>query len=73
MLNIEEAYQTYFCEYPDVVNITQLCEMLGGIGKKMGYHLLHSGKIRYFTIGRHFRIAKMDVIEFLEMAKTSGK
>lgn len=55
-----------FSAYPDVVNIKQLCEMLGGIGPKAAYQLLHEGRIRYFKIGKGFRIPKAGVIAFLQ-------
>lgn len=55
-----------FSNYPDVVDIKQLCEMLGGIGPKTAYQLLHNGKIRYLKIGRSFRIPKKSIIAFLD-------
>ena len=30
----QEAYQLVFCDYPDIVNVEQMCEMLGGISQK---------------------------------------
>lgn len=54
-----------FADYPDVVNIKQLCEMLGGVGPKAAYYLLHEGKIKYFKIGKAFRIPKKSIIRFL--------
>lgn len=44
--------QEMFREYPDVVNIEQLCEMLGGVSVKAAYQRLHSGEIAFFRIGR---------------------
>ncbi len=41
----EEMFQSY----PDIVDIKQLCKMLGGIGAKSAYHLLHDGSICYFN------------------------
>jgi excisionase family DNA binding protein len=67
MLKPDEAYQNIFRDYPDVVNVKQLCKMLGSIGEKTGYRLLHSGKIRYFTIGRSYRIPKINVIDYLSV------
>ena len=55
-----------FSAYPDVVNIKQLCEMLGGIGPKAAYQLLHNGSIRYFKIGTAFRIPKKSVIQYIQ-------
>lgn len=52
--------------YPDVVNVDQLREMLGGIGYKAAYGLLHDGSIRFFKIGKAFRIPKINIIEYLQ-------
>jgi len=71
MLKSNEAYKLLFSEYPDVVNVKQMCEMLGGIGEKTGYRLLHTGKIKYFTIGRNYRIPKIHVIDYLAVAETT--
>ena len=62
-----ERTDQMFSQYPDVLNISQLCEMLGGIGPKAAYQLLHSGSIRYFKIGKAFRIPKNSVIAFLNV------
>lgn len=59
-----------FANYPDVVDIRQLCEMLGGIGVKTAYQLLREGEIHYLKIGRGFRIPKKGVIEFVERGRT---
>ena len=67
MLKANEAYKLLFTDYPDVVNIKQMCAMLGGIGEKTGYRLLHSGAIKYFTVGRSYRIPKIHVIDYLSV------
>lgn len=58
-----------FRKYPDVVDVSQLCEMLGGsrpVSKKTAYRMLNAGKIKAFRIGRSYRIPKMNVIRFLQ-------
>ena len=43
-----------FRKYPDVVDVPQLCEMLGGsrpVSKKTAYRMLIAGKIKAFRIG----------------------
>lgn len=47
----QTAYQLLFTEYTDVVNVEQMCEMLGGICNKTAYRLLKSGKIKSFIVG----------------------
>lgn len=54
-----------FSEYPDVVNVNQMCVMLGGIGKKTAYGLLKDGTIQFIKIGKSFKIPKVSVIEYL--------
>ena len=54
-----------FAEYPDVVDVEQLRRMLGGISRKLAYHLLASGELRCVRIGRSYRIPKLCVIEYL--------
>jgi len=61
----DEAYGLLFNNYPDVINVKQMCEMLGGISEKTGYRLLHTGKVKFFTIGRSCRIAKIHLIDYI--------
>lgn len=59
------AYSHIFQKYPDVVNVVQMCEMLGGISTKTGYELLQANKINHFRIGKAYKIPKMHVIAYL--------
>ncbi|WP_018885763.1 helix-turn-helix domain-containing protein [Paenibacillus massiliensis] len=54
-----------FEQYPDVVNVPQLCEMLGGISCKSAYKLLQSNRIQHFKIGRAYKVPKIQVIVYL--------
>ena len=60
-----QTKERMFSEYPDVVNVKQMCEMLGGIGMKTAYGLLQSGEIRYIKIGKSFKIPKVSIVEYL--------
>ncbi|MNW52331.1 Helix-turn-helix domain protein [compost metagenome] len=55
-----------FEQYPDVVNVPQLCEMLGGISCKSAYKLLQANRIQHFKIGRVYKIPKIQVIVYLQ-------
>ena len=61
----QTAYKMLFTDYPDVVNVEQMCEMLGGIGMKTAYGLLQNGEIRYIKIGKSFKIPKVSIVEYL--------
>ena len=66
------AYKLLFTEYPDVVNVEQMCEMLGGVCDKTAYRLLKSGEIKSFIVGRHYRIPKLNILEYLELIDKSN-
>ncbi|MEK3865860.1 helix-turn-helix domain-containing protein [Paenibacillus sp. FSL H7-0716] len=51
--------------FPDVVNIDQLCVMLGNISTKTAYKLLQAERIQHFKIGRIYKIPKIYIIEYL--------
>ena len=54
-----------FEKYPDVVDVNDLCKMLGGISRKLAYRLLSDQEIRSVRIGRSYKIPKVCVIEYL--------
>lgn len=64
------AYSHMFQNYPDVVNVVQMCEMLGGISTKTGYKLLQANKINHFKIGRAYKIPKATIIAYLHSIMT---
>ena len=72
MMNSAEAYGLMFRDYPDVVNIEQLCKMLGGISTKTGYRLLKSGTIKSFVVARRYRIPKINIFEYMSIAEQSS-
>jgi excisionase family DNA binding protein len=58
--------ENMFCDYPDVVDVNQLNNMLGGnFSKKLLYRLLRDQEIKNRKIGREYRISKRNVIEYL--------
>ncbi len=54
-----------FQKYPDVVELTDLCAMLGGVKVKDVLPLLRDGIIKSFLIGRKYQIPKEYVINYL--------
>ncbi|MBQ2823761.1 MAG: helix-turn-helix domain-containing protein [Oscillospiraceae bacterium] len=63
-ISITEAYEIMFKDYPDVVNIKELSEMLGICSKK-AYELVHSGAIPVLPCSKCYKIAKLDVIGYM--------
>lgn len=58
----QKYYKSMFKNYPDAVNVNELQSMLGGISKKLAYHLLQNNIIKSIKIGRQYKITKTDVI-----------
>nr|WP_319489721.1 helix-turn-helix domain-containing protein [uncultured Caproiciproducens sp.] len=51
--------------YPDVVEVEDLRQMLGGISRKLAYKLLAENEIRSVRVGRAYKIPKVCVINYL--------
>ena len=63
-LNLEKI-DYVFRNYPDVVDVEQLCVMLGNISKKTAYRLLKSGEIQSVVVGHAYRIPKICILNYL--------
>lgn len=55
---------TMFKDYPDVVSVEQLMEMLQ-IGQVLAYRLVKTGIIKSRKVGREYKIPKTAVIAYL--------
>lgn len=53
-----------FTSYPDLVDITQLKEMLG-IGITLDYRLVRNNTIQALKVGRQYKIPKRNIISYL--------
>lgn len=61
----KEYYSELFKDYPDVVRVYQLKEMLPKTGKNKIYKLLKDKKIHSKRIGRDYYIHKVSIINYL--------
>ncbi len=64
MGTIKENYALMFTEYPDLVDVVQLKEMLG-IGITLAYRLVKNKTIPSLKVGREYKIPKRNVISYL--------
>ena len=55
-----------FPEYPDVVSVEEMSDMLG-IGVKSAYKLVKDGEIQCFKVGRFYRIPKYHILKYLKI------
>lgn len=65
-ISSRDAYRMMLKEYPDVMNIEQMCEILG-VSKKTGYALLREKKIECLKVGRSYRIPKAHIFSYLKI------
>lgn len=61
---VSELYKVMFAEYPDLLSINELRNMLG-ISKHKAYDLINDGSIDAIKIGNAFRIPKINVINYI--------
>lgn len=54
-----------FEQYPDVVDVDQMCDMLQ-IGKTQAYRILKQGLIKFKKIGRIYKIPKIYIVQYFE-------
>lgn len=64
--SLASCYKQMFLKYPDVVTLSQMCEMLGGISHKTGYKLLKEKRLASLKIGREYRIPKIYILKYLD-------
>ena len=67
MLSPKDAYRLRLKVYPEVMDIGEMCKVLG-ISKKTGYKLLKDRKIESLKIGRAYRIPKAHILGYLKVS-----
>ena len=67
-----KQYNVRLKDFPDILNVDQLCEVLG-ISTKTGYKLLSNGTIAALKVGRMYRIPKVHVLPYLRILNTASK
>ena len=65
MADMKETYTLMFTDYPDIVNLTQMRKMLGGISNSLAYRTLREKKIKSKKVGREYKIPKVNVIKYV--------
>ena len=69
---LRELYQMMFPEYPDIVTVKELREMLG-ISRKLAYKLIDYGYIHAVKIGTTLKIPKISVINYVIRDEQNGR
>ena len=70
-INTQDVYRIVFREYPDVLNIKQVSEILG-VSTKTVYKMVKDGSLQSLKIGREFRIPKVMLLKDLKVLGNSA-
>jgi len=65
-MSSQETYSVVFKEYPDVLDVKQVSQLLG-VSTKTVYRLLRNGAIDSLKVGREFRIPKIAVMKYVKI------
>ena len=69
ILSGKDTYKALLKEFPDIMDVTNLCRALR-ISEKTAYKLLKSGQIPSMKVGRAYRIPKLHVLAYLKLIHT---
>ncbi|MBE7071366.1 MAG: helix-turn-helix domain-containing protein [Ruminococcaceae bacterium] len=62
--NLLICYQVMFTDFPDIVSVIQLQQMLN-ISRQLAYELIGNGSIKAVKVGNSYRIPKVSVIGYM--------
>ena len=65
---LKELYQMMFPDYPDIVTVKPLRDMLG-VSRALAYKLISDGEIQAVKIGTSLKIPKVSVINYVTEEK----
>lgn len=63
-ITVKQAYKTMLTDYPDVLDLKNICEILN-INRKTAYKALNSGQIPCVRISGRYKVAKLDLLNYL--------
>lgn len=61
------VYESLFKEYPDVLSIEQMAEMIG-VSTKTAYKVVNDGKVDCVKVGRAYKIPKVNIMKYLKVS-----
>jgi len=66
IVSTQEVYRAVFKDYPDVLDVKQVSQLLG-VSTKTVYRLLRSGTLDSLKVGREFRVPKVNVMKYVKI------
>lgn len=66
----KDAYRLMLRNYPDVMSVQQMCDILH-ISTKTGYRMIQKQRIQVLKIGRSYRVPKLSILRHLTAIQKS--
>ena len=64
-MNEREKYRRKYASYPEIVNLQQFREMLGGIADSTARKLMRENRVKHYYVRTTYLIPKEWVIDYL--------
>lgn len=64
----KDAYRLMLRNYPDVMSVQQMCDILH-ISTKTGYRMIRNQEIQVLKIGRSYRVPKLTILRHLTVCQ----
>jgi len=64
--NSHKTYNTVFQNYPDVLDVRHVSELLG-VSSKTVYRLLNEGALDSLKVGRAFKVPKLYLLQYIKV------
>lgn len=71
-VSTHEIFRQVFKEYPDVLDVKQVSNLLG-ISTKTVYKLINSETLPCLKVGREFRVLKVTVMKYMKAFGTQSE
>ncbi|MEA5015927.1 MAG: helix-turn-helix domain-containing protein [Candidatus Limiplasma sp.] len=68
-ISTQEVYRIVFKEYPEVLDVKQVSQLLG-VSTKTVYKLVKNGSLAALRIGREFRFPKVLIMKYMRVIET---
>ena len=65
-MSLQDMYRYLFKEYPDVLNVNQVSNILD-VSTKTVYKLIQNSNLSAIKVGREFRIPKIFLLKYIKL------
>lgn len=65
-ISTQDIYRIVFKEYPDVMDVKQVSQLLG-VSTKTVYKLIRDGSLSALRVGREFRVPKVAIMKYMKV------